>query len=85
MDLIKYVVRDRNEIGGDRLKLLLLKRADSSWQAYLNSLNSILDKTNQLLRSLDVVQHSENQLGDFKAFLSRTYKLDSTYKIRLGF
>ncbi|UUE17209.1 phospholipase D-like domain-containing protein [Leuconostoc mesenteroides] len=84
MDPIKYVVRDRNEIGGDRLKLLLLKRADSSWQAYLNSLNSILDKTNQLLRSLDVVQHSENQLGDFKAFLSRTYKLDEYLENQVG-
>lgn len=84
MDPIKYVVKDRNEIGGDRLKLLLLKRADSSWQAYLDSLKSIVDKTNQFLQSLDSLQYSENPLGKFKAFLSRTYKLDEYLEKQVG-
>ena len=44
MDAIRYINPERNDMSGDRLKLMLLKRADSSWQSYLKSLEGIRDK-----------------------------------------
>ncbi|URI13760.1 hypothetical protein [Ligilactobacillus salivarius] len=45
MDPIKYVIDSKREdVGGKKLKLMLLKRADSSWVAYKKSLGSIIDR-----------------------------------------
>lgn len=84
MDVIRYINPERNDMSGDRLKLMLLKRADSSWQSYLKSLEGIRDKNTTLLKQLDIVENSSNPTSEFKMFLSRKYGLDEYLSKNVG-
>ena len=84
MDAIRYINPERNDMSGDRLKLMLLKRADSSWQSYLKSLEGIRDKNTTLLKQLDIVENSSNPTSEFKMFLSRKYGLDEYLSKNVG-
>ena len=84
MDAIRYINPERNDMSGDRLKLMLLKRADSSWQSYLKSLEGIRDKNTILLKQLDIVENSSNPTSEFKMFLSRKYGLDEYLSKNVG-
>lgn len=84
MDPIKYVIDSKREdVGGKKLKLMLLKRADSSWVAYKKSLESIIDRLNLLNDNLNKMGISGNIKGDFKAFLGDYYGL-SDYAVNLN-
>lgn len=84
MDPIRYIVEERNQVGSDRLKMMLLKRADSSWIAYLNSLVKIEENTHLLLKELEKVENSVNLRADFKAYLGRKYDLLNYESNQLG-
>lgn len=84
MDPIRYISEERNQVGSDRLRLMLLKRADSSWKSYLNSLVKIEENTKQLLKELNVVSSSAYLNRDFKAFLGNKYDLLNYESTQLG-
>lgn len=84
MDPIRYVGDSRNQVGVDRLKMILLKRADSSWRAYHDSLISIVNKLEKLSSQLGDIQHSTKQAPDLRFFLAKAYKLDDYNEQKLG-
>ncbi|MCW0996779.1 helicase-related protein [Streptococcus anginosus] len=84
MDAIRYINPERNDMSGDRLKLMLLKRADSSWRSYLVSLEGIKEKNRVLLEDLDRVKNSSNPTSEFKMMLSRRYNLDDYLSKQIG-
>jgi len=59
-----------------QFKLMLLKRADSSWIAFHNSLNAIANNIDQTLRELHAIENSKSVTQDLQAYLRKTYKLD---------
>lgn len=77
MDPIKYLDPKKEPLGAKQLKLLLLKRADSSWVAYRNTLQNIIDKLTQLKTNLSYVTSMPGKkLTDrFKGMLSEAYEL----------
>ncbi|MDC2844306.1 phospholipase D-like domain-containing protein [Limosilactobacillus mucosae] len=78
MDPIKYIFgMGKEDIGGKQLKLILLKRADSSWYAYKNSLTKIVDRLNELEEHLDYIMKDKYQeLTRFKEYLREKYKIN---------
>ena len=84
MDPIKYVVDSKREdVGGKKVKLMLLKRADSSWVAYKKSLESIIERLNLLNDNLNKISASGNIKGNFEAFLGDYYGL-SDYALNIN-
>lgn len=77
-DPIKYIDDSKEELGAKQLKMLLLKRADSSWKAYAVSLQHIVDKL-QKLQDLYLNQFAQLKgkglLEHYKAFLGTAYHL----------
>jgi len=84
MDPIRYIGDSRNQVGSDRLKMILLKRADSSWKAYYDSLTSIVKKLKILSHKLVDIQKSTRQGPHLRTFLSNSYKLDDYNEKQLG-
>lgn len=84
MDPIRYVGDSRNQVGVDRLKMILLKRADSSWQAYHHSLKRIVEKLKDWSSQLVGIQHSTMQAPRLRILLAKTYKLDDYNEHKLG-
>lgn len=90
MDPIRYIIDERNQVGSDRLKMMLLKRADSSWKSYLNSLEKIEFNTNLLIKDLYQIKNigdlSVNHLvRDLKRFLYKKYDLVNYEATNIGF
>ena len=75
-DPIKYIDDNKEEIGAKQLKMMLLKRADSSWKAYVNSLQHIVDKLEKLnelyLKPMSLLKGKE-LLNHYKGFLGTSY------------
>lgn len=84
MDPIRYIADGRNQIGLDRLKMILLKRADSSWVSYRDSLGSIITKLKGLRETLQGVLAQPKMAPRLKRGLSTAYKLDEYDDINLG-
>lgn len=84
MDPMRYVTTERNQIGSDRLKMMLLKRADSSWKSYINSLKKIEENTTQFLRQLQILENSNHFLRDFKGYLGNKYDLTNYQATKIG-
>lgn len=55
-DPIKYVENNNESFTANQLKILLLKRADSSWKSYRESLKAIYNRTKELSDSLVRIQ-----------------------------
>jgi hypothetical protein len=64
--------------------MILLKRADSSWKAYYDSLTSIVKKLKILSHKLVDIQKSTRQGPYLRTFLSNSYKLDDYNEKQLG-
>ncbi|WPU43523.1 DEAD/DEAH box helicase family protein [Limosilactobacillus reuteri] len=77
-DPIKYIDDSKEDLGAKQLKMMLLKRADSSWKAYAVSLQHIVDKL-QKLQDLYLNQFAQLKgrglLEHYKAFLGAAYHL----------
>lgn len=77
-DPIKYIDDSKEELGAKQLKMMLLKRADSSWKAFADSLQHIVDKL-QHLRKTYLLQFSQLKgkalLEHYRAFLYFAYNL----------
>ncbi|TXJ87807.1 type III restriction endonuclease subunit R [Lactobacillus delbrueckii] len=78
MDPIRYASSlYKEDIGGKQLRLILLKRADSSWYAYKNSLIKITNRLNELEYHLDYIEQDESDgLNRFKQYLFDKYRID---------
>lgn len=77
-DPIKYIDDSKEELGAKQLKMMLLKRADSSWKAFANSLQHIVDKLERLKRlHLDQFAQLKGHglLEHYKAYLGAAYHL----------
>lgn len=87
MDPIKYIGgMEKEDIGGKQLKLVLLKRADSSWYAYRNSLVKIISRLNELEKHLNYIQSDEDGvLSRFKEYLAEKYNISNQSGIDLLF
>lgn len=75
-DPIKYIDNSKEELGAKQLKMMLLKRADSSWKAYATSLQHIVDKLEKLneayLKPMSYLKGKE-LLGHYQSFLGTAY------------
>lgn len=75
-DPIKYIDDSKEELGAKQLKMMLLKRADSSWKAYVSSLQHIVDKLEKLndlyLKPMSFLKGKE-LLNHYVAFLGTAY------------
>lgn len=85
-DPIKYIDDSKEELGAKQLKMMLLKRADSSWKAFADSLQHIVDKLEKL-QTVYLDQFSQLKgaalLKHYKVFLGLTYHL-TEYESKLG-
>ncbi|NRO31611.1 RNA polymerase-associated protein RapA [Lactobacillus helveticus] len=85
-DPIKYIDDSKEELGAKQLKMLLLKRADSSWKAYANSLQNIVNKLDALyeiyLKPMSYLK-GKTLLSHYKEFLGRSYNI-SDYENNLN-
>ena len=85
MDTLRFFVQDsNNELTPGRLKLMLLKRADSSWLSFVNSLKAIQTKTQQFVKDFDAIETSGKYLDRLKNYLSHAYKVDEYFSNNLG-
>ena len=75
-DPIKYIDNSKEELGAKQLKMMLLKRADSSWKAYATSLQHIVNKLEKLnvqyLKPMSYLKGKE-LLNHYVAFLGTAY------------
>lgn len=85
MNPLRYLGGQDDEFASDRLKLLFLKRADSSWRAFESTLINIEDKLKQLLSDLKDIQLHENEITKrFHLWISDSYGLIDRYDDLLG-
>lgn len=84
MDPMRYLGDSRNQVGIDRLKMILLKRADSSWVAYHDSLKSIIGKLDDLQHHLIDMQKYVKQRPKLQEYLATSYKLEDYAEKNLG-
>lgn len=77
MDPLRYLDDKNDEFTSDRLKMLILKRADSSWAAFISTISNIKSKVVQLINDIKHVQEDSNRLKSrFINWISEAYGLD---------
>lgn len=79
MHPVRYLdqARDDEDFSLDRLKLLFLKRADSSWPAFRSTLTSIMDKLESLQEDLTKIKNARDIIKEaFSEWLRLKYELD---------
>lgn len=85
-DPIKYIDNSKEELGAKQLKMMLLKRADSSWKAYATSLQHIVDKLEKLneayLKPMSYLKGKE-LLNHYIGFLGSAYGI-SEYENKIN-
>lgn len=74
MDPIKYVQVNRYTVGAEQLRLMLLKLADSSWVAYLTSINKIIVNTEEMKKDF-YNRNKRDEQKFLKEYLGNKYKL----------
>lgn len=79
MDPLRYI-GEGGEFTSDRLKLLFLKRADSSWVAFRQTLNNLENKLQDLVNDLNYVERAEDPKKVLHMQLARWYKLDERFE-----
>ena len=80
MNPLRYLNGQGDDFTSERLKLLFLKRADSSWVAFKSTLESINSKVECLERDLLNVLNLDQEIKkNFRAFIANSYGIDSTY------
>lgn len=82
MDPIKYVQDSRYTVGVGQLKLMLLKLADSSWVAYLESIEKIINNTVKMKIKFEESNQLESKRF-LKNYLGEKYDL-SQYAVKRG-
>lgn len=77
MNPVRYLdhAEDEYDFSTDRLKFLFLKRADSSWPAFKNTLLSVKEKLEGLQEELNEIQQSVDIRKEFSSWLRRQYDL----------
>lgn len=81
MDTLRFFDSDNMmyDLTPGRLKLMLLKRADSSWISFVNSLKMIESKTEQLLIDFEAIERSSDLKKRLQNYLSHQYGIDEYY------
>lgn len=87
MDPISYVDPNKERNMAKQLKLLLLKRADSSWIAFRDTLESTVYRLQELKKHLDFIKLKTGSalLKEYKRFLGSAYDLVNYQSTNLGF
>lgn len=76
MNPIRYAKsEDEVEFTADRLKILFLKRADSSWRAFKDTLLKVEQRLVDLQESLKRIKSQKNTVNEFKEWLREYYAL----------
>lgn len=76
MNPIRYLQgANEEEFTADRMKMLFLKRADSSWKAFKDTLENVQRKLNSIRNDLINIDNSKNVLQNFKEWLRHNYEL----------
>lgn len=80
MDPLRYTGEEESQLGqftSDRLKLLFLKRADSSWNAFQSTLESIYKKLEKFVDEIELILKDENEVKKrFHRWISSSYGLN---------
>jgi HKD family nuclease len=80
MNPLRYVDDVDDQFASDRLKLLFLKRADSSWVSFESTLESIHQKLIKLVNDLNYVESDDTEVrGRFRQWISNSYKIDTRF------
>ncbi|NOU68344.1 hypothetical protein GC096_30415 [Paenibacillus sp. LMG 31461] len=74
-----YESPEWEELSSEQLKLMLLKRADSSWYAFLSSIIKVKSKLNALMIDIERIESAPNLLKEFKRWLSVNYGIDENF------
>lgn len=80
MNPLRYVDGKSDDFTSDRMKLLFLKRADSSWTAFRSTLETIYGKIKNLTDDLQYVMQNENEIKNrFRTFIANSYNITQTF------
>ncbi|WP_217341210.1 helicase-related protein [Planococcus sp. CP5-4_UN] len=80
MDPLRYMEDTGDEFASDRLKLLFLKRADSSWVSFVSTLESIYSKLIKLQDELELVGKEDSELKRrFRQWITSSYGIDQNF------
>lgn len=80
MDPLRYIEGKGDNFSSDRLKLLFLKRADSSWTAFLSTLDKICENLQGLKESLDYIAGNDHELNSrFRDWIARSYGITDNF------
>jgi superfamily II DNA or RNA helicase/HKD family nuclease len=76
MNPIRYIQgANEEEFTADRMKMLFLKRADSSWKAFKDTLENVQRRLNTIYHDLNNINNNKDVLKNFKAWLRHNYQL----------
>jgi superfamily II DNA or RNA helicase/HKD family nuclease len=78
MNPMRYV-GEGDTFTSDRLKLLFLKRADSSWKAFARTIENLQSKLEDFLNDLDYIDNASDFFKAFQLQLSKWYKLNERF------
>lgn len=70
MDVMRHIHRNKNQIGTDTLRMMMLKRADSSWKAFVDTLENTLTKEEKFLNEVLRIKNSKDSNKLFKVYLN---------------
>ena len=78
MDILRFFEEENrgDDLTQGRLKLMLLKRADSSWISFVNSLRSVMTNTEQMVRELEAIEYSDQVVKRIKQYLIDKYEIN---------
>lgn len=77
MNPLRYIRNEeQEEFTANRMKVLFLKRADSSWAAFKDTLEKVLYHNSKLLNDLNNIYQKSDNVAQFKEWLRAFYELD---------
>lgn len=77
MNVLRYFETEEwEELSSKQLKMLMLKRADSSWAAFLSSIRKVRNKTHELLATIERLEAAENVGRALRSWLTKVYDIE---------
>lgn len=80
MDPLRYLDGEGDSFASDRLKLLFLKRADSSWNAFYSTLTKIYQRLQRVVKDMEYIQSDSDEIKTrFRQWLSQSYQITERF------